>query len=254
MNKVKLVLAFSLFSAALVAGCVSPPTRMSVENIIANNALAMHVTSETRPHDLQVDLSMKDGDSEFDAVYYVARDGRMRIDILRGGRRIYTEAYDGTQGWDIDENGKATVDPNGAALWHGTQFPEQVFTLGDLSAKGHRVDYAGREDIAGVNYYVLKITLSDGFQTYRYINPKTWLIERGRDFRAFHPAVDDKRKWIETVWSDYRPINGGILHPFLSTNIDLSNGKWLATNTVKSIKVDPNFDVSAFTQQSSPRN
>jgi len=193
-----------------------------------------------------VDLSMKDGKSSFGAVYSVTRDGRMRIDIISGGKRVYTEAYDGHDAWDLGEDGSSpSTDPNPAPLWHGTQFPEQIFTLHDLAANGHRVEYFGREAIDGVDYYVLKITLSDGFETFRYVNPKTWLIERGRDFRAFHPAVDDKKGWIETVWSDYRPVNG-VMHPFLSVNTDLTSGQWQATNTVTAIRIDPNFGDSIF--------
>jgi hypothetical protein len=92
---------------------------------------------------------------------------------------------------------------------------------------------------------VLRLTLSDGFETYRYVNPNSWLIDRGRDFRAFHPALNSQKTWVETRWSDYRAVDGS-LYAFKSVNIDLSTGKELAVTDVTSIKVNPTIDSNLF--------
>ncbi len=126
-----------------------------------------------------------------------------------------------------------------------------IFGLEDLEPNGHRLEYSGRERLGGIDYYVLRITLSDGFVTYRYVNPTTWLIERGRDLRAFHPALDAHEAWIETVYSDYRRVDG-VLRPFLSTNTDLGTGAWQATNTVEAIKVNPPLDAAIFQMPRTP--
>ena len=195
---------------------------------------------------MEVDLKIEERGTALDAVYRVTRDGRMRIDILRDGKRIYTEAYDGHQGWDWGKEGsKVTIDPHGDALWHGTQFPGTIFALSDMAALGHRLDYVGREQIDGVNYYVLRLTLRDGFETYRYVNPETWLIDRGRDLRAFHPAVNDRKTWVETLWSDYRDV-GGVLRPFVSANADLVAASQLAKQEITAYKVNPDFDPAIF--------
>jgi hypothetical protein len=224
-------------------GCAHAPRVYSLEEIVFHNAEA---EGRGRPaQSLQIELTLKEARSELQATYRVTRNGQMRIDIMAAGHRIYTEAYDGTKGWDMDAHGTATVDPNGAALWHGTQFPGQIFGLDEVVAHGHRLEYVGRERVAGVDYLVLRLTLSDGFETYRYINPSTWLIDRGRDFRAFHPALDAKRGWVETTWADYRPV-GGVLRSFLSINTDLETGAWKATNAIRQILVDPPIDRSVF--------
>ena len=237
--------------AFLSAGCVR--TRpIGLEQVVANNRAAVGARANGAPiRSIRIDLSMQDNGQAFDAVYTATREGQMRIDIIVGGTRVYTEAYDGHQGWDLGKDGSApTVDAHAAALWHGTQFPGQIFELQDLAANGHRLEYQGTETIDGIDYHALKITLSDGFVTWRYINPRTWMIERGRDFRAFHPAVDDKKTWIETVWSDYRPV-AGVMRAFLSVNTDLVSGKLQATNKVKSMTINPDFDASIFTMPSS---
>lgn len=239
----------ALLSSLAVALAACAPPAPGLEEIVAHNRAVVNGAADTSlVSTLEVDLRMKDAKAgaELGALYRVNRRGQMRIDIYSGGQRVYTEAFDGKRGWDWGAQGTAaTVDPHAAALWHGTQFPGMIFGLEDLVPNGHRLEYLGRERLSGVDYYVLKITLSDGFVTYRYVNPATWLIERGRDFRAFHPALDAHQTWIETVYSDYRRVDG-VLRSFLSTNTDLGTGAWQATNTVTAIRVSQPLDPSIF--------
>ena len=247
---------------SMLSGCMGPAAAsaapdvsgVDLARIVANNKEAVQGSMGTADiQAIEVDLDIKEANATNAAVYRADRQGRMRIDIYAGGKRVYTEAYDGHRGWDWGGDGSApTEDRYAAALWHGTQFPGLIFGLQDMAALGHKLEYIGREAVAGVDYYVLKLTLSDGFETYRYINPDTWLIERGRDFRAFHPARGDKQTWIETVWSDYRPVEG-VQRPFLSVNTDLVTGTWQATNTVRAIKVNPPLDPAIFTKPSPRR-
>lgn len=242
-----LVIVFFGLLALAVAVHALPAPPMDLATIIANNQQAVTHGQDTSGIDsLQLDLAMQDGGSALDAVYKVTRDGRMRIDILQGGKRVYTEAYDGRRGWDLGADGSAPqTDPHGGALWHGTQFPGNIFTLKDMARLGHTLEYVGRETLDGVVYYVLKLTLSDGFVTYRYVNPDTWLIERARDYRAFHPASDPHRTWVETVWSDFHPVEG-LLYAFTSVNTDIVSGKPLASQKVTGLKINPRFDPAIF--------
>ena len=247
-----IIVFFGLLAlTAAVRALPAPPADLAT--IIANNQQAVTHGQDTSGIDsMEIGLVMLDHGQALDADYKVTRDGRMRIDILQGGKRVYTEAYDGHRGWDWGQDGSApVVDPHGAALWHGTQFPGQIFALSDMRANGHTLEYAGRERLDGVDYYVLKLTLSDGFVTYRYVNPSTWLINRGRDFRAFHPALDSHETWVETRWSDYRPVEG-LKYSFASVNTDLGTGKELARQKVTALKINPKFDPTLFQMPAGP--
>jgi hypothetical protein len=240
-----IVLVGLLGLAGAVHALPEPPA--DLDQIVSNNRHAVDGDQDSSGVDsLEMGLSMQDHGQALDADYKVTRDGRMRIDILKDGRRVYTDAYDGHRGWDQGQEGSAAVvDPHGEALWHGTQFPGQIYALSDMHKLGHKLEYTGREQLDGVDYYVLKLTLSDGFVTYRYVNPKTWLVDRGRDFRAFHPALDAKQTWVETAWSDYRPVEG-LLYSFTSVNTDLNSGTQLAEQKVTSLKINPKFDPALF--------
>lgn len=198
-------------------------------------------------------LRIKEATFEVDAVYAVDRRGRMRVDLYKDGKRVFTECHDGAHAWEMDGDGKATdASPAGtAALWHGTQYPGQILALAELPGHGHRIETSGRERIDGVDYAVLKLTMRDGFETYRYVNRSTQRIERSRDVRAPHPDIDPKKTVLDTAWSDFRRIDG-VLRPFVETQTDLATGKWNQTVTVQSIRKLPALADALFVKGSPP--
>lgn len=202
---------------------------------------------------LVYDLHIKEATYEVDATYRVDRKGRMRIDIYIEGKRVYTECYDGKHGWQMEGDGKVvdSSEQGTAALWHGTQYPGQILALAELPEHGHMIQNTGRERIDGTDYEVLKLTMSDGFETYRYVNTRTSRIERSRDVRAPHPDIDPKKTLLDTTSSDFRLVDG-VLHSFVETQTDLKTGKWNQTATVKAIRKLPALDDGLFVKGSLP--
>ncbi len=189
---------------------------------------------------LEYRLHIKERTYEADADYVVDRKGRMRIDVSIDGERVYTECLDGEHAWQMGRDGAVTASSASgrAALWHGTQYPGQILALAELPARGHRVNALGTQTIDGIAYDVLRLTMSDGFVTYRFLDPRTHLIARSRDVRALHPDIDPATAQLETTFGDYRRIDG-MVRPFLSTQVDLRNGQWLQTTRVQSIRSLP---------------
>jgi len=202
---------------------------------------------------LDYHMHIREATFEVDGVYVVDRIGRMRIDLYRDGKRVFTECHDGTHAWEMDGDGKAAdaSASSAAALWHGTQYPGQILALAELPGHGHHIDVSGHERIDGVDYAVLKLTMSDGFETYRYVNLHTMRIERSRDVRAPHPDIDSKKTPLDTAWSDFRSVDG-VLRPFVETQTDLATGKWNQTVTVQSIRKLPALADALFAKGSPP--
>jgi len=198
-------------------------------------------------------LHIKEATFEIDGTYLVDRKGRMRVDLFKDGKRVFTECHDGTRAWEMDAEGKASdASVSGtAALWHGTQYPGQILALAELPAHGHRVDYTGNERIGNVDYAVLKLTMSDGFETWRYVNRRTYRIERGRDVRAPHPDIDPKQTLLESAWSEFHPVDG-VSRAFLETQTDLKTGKWNQTASVTAIRKLPGLADALFVKGSPP--
>ena len=150
---------------------------------------------------------------------YRARDGAMRIDIYADGARVFSEGVDSEGSWQQNGEGApvtATSDEGRAALLHGIEF--NLFGLHELKARGHSLSLAGAEALDGATYHVIRILLSDGFETFLYLNSETLMIERRRDVRALHPDADPTKQLIENQYLDFTP-RCGIMSPASSRQI-----------------------------------
>ena len=125
------------------------------------------------------------------------------------------------------------------------ELPGKLFGLHELKARGHRIELAERENIDGIQYYVLRLTLNDGYSTTLYVDPKTWLITRRRDVRPLHVDVDPTPTTMEQRSSDFRTISG-VQFAFASSETDLQSGKVLETTVVRSVKINPPLVPSIF--------
>jgi hypothetical protein len=228
-----------------VNGC--GPVPLTADQVIERNTEAMGGRSAIEAvQSIEVDLHIVDGDVELDGKYRAARPGRMRIDILADGKHVYTEAFDGDRGWQWKGTAIEEASPKGtAALRHGVELPGKLFGLHELRQRGLHVDVAKREAIDGKDYYALRITLTDGYTTTLYVDPSSWRITRRRDVRPLHVDVDPTPTTIESIFSDFRKVDG-VLFAFASTDTDLATNKILESTNVRSIKVNPHFDPAIF--------
>ena len=145
------------------------------------------------------------------------------------GKRVFTEAFDGGHAWEASSEGdsqKAASPKATTALRHGVELPGKLFGLHELKQRGHQIELIGRESVDGINYYVLRLTLSDGYNTTLYIDPESWLVTRRRDFRPLHVDIDPTPTTIEQRLSDFREVSG-VRFAFANTETDLKTGKLL---------------------------
>lgn len=220
---------------------------MTLDDVIGRNAEAMGGRAKIEAlQTVEVSLHIKDPGFEVDGIYHAARPGRMRIEIMADGKSVYMERFDGEKGWQW--NGKEEKEegavPTGA-LRHGVDLPGNLFGLHEMQKRGHRLVLAGREKIDDLEYYVLRVTFADGYETSLYVDPQTWRITRRREPRALHPDVDPTKTTIESRNSDWRQVNG-YWFAFAGEDVDLKTGKVLETSKVKEIKVNPPIDPAIF--------
>jgi len=227
-------------------GCNRHP--LTVDDVIERNTRATGGAAAIEAvQSIEVNLHIVDPGFEVDGIYRAARPGRMRIDVQTGGKRVFTEAFDGENGWHVgDDDEREDSSPKAtAALRHGVQLPGKLFGLHELKEHGHRVELVGREKLDGIEYYALRLTFSDGYTTTLYVDPESWLITRRRDVRPLHVDVDPTPTTIEQRSSDFREVSG-VRFAFASTEIDLKTGKQLETAKVSTIKVNPPLNESIF--------
>ena len=114
-----------------------------------------------------------------------------------------------------------------------------------MRARGHQLTLRGREPVDGTNYHVVELGLDDGFTTYLYVNPSTYLIDRMRDIRALHPDADARTRWIEQRYEDFRKVDGRML-AFKSSQVDLRTGQVMQTTTVLEVTTNPPLTEATF--------
>src|SRR5947209_3373012 len=233
------------FLLAALGGCNRPA--LTVDQVIERNAQAVGGRAAIEAiQSMEVSLHISDPGFEADGVYYAARPGKMRIDVFVAGKHVFTEAFDGQRGWEWNGKESTAASPKAtAALEHGVELPGKLFGLHELQQSGHQIQLVGQENIDGVNYYALGLTLKDGYHTTLYVDPNTWLITRRRDVRPLHVDIDPTPTTIEQRSSDFRTISG-VQFAFASSETDLQSGKVLETTVVRSVKINPPLVPSIF--------
>src|SRR5438067_10971580 len=154
-------------AAAAICGLITcQRAPHSVDEVIDRHTHAMGGTSALESVNcIEFQLRIVDPGFEVDATYRATRPGRMRIDVVAAGKHVFTEAFNGAAGWQWKGDGNIIEEKPeaAAALRHGVELPGKLFGLHELPGHGHQVALVGREFVAGVNYYVLRVTLSDGY-------------------------------------------------------------------------------------------
>jgi hypothetical protein len=237
-----------LLPTIFVAGCHERFHSLSLDEIIERNTDAIGGRAAIEAvQSIQIDLHIKDPSFEVDGTYYATRPGKMRIDVSAEGKHVFSEAFDGHRGWEWEGKGgqKSATEKGTAALRHGVELPGKLFGLHELKGRGHRMKSIGREQIDGINYYVLELILNDGYAVSLYVDPNSWLVIRRRDVRPLHVDVDPTPMTIEQVSSDFRDVNG-VKFPFATAETDLNTGKLLESTVTKNVKINPTLPLTLF--------
>jgi hypothetical protein len=240
-----LILVVSVF---LLPNRASVAQELTLDQLIDRNVQALGGRAAIEAvQSIKLALHIVDPDFEVDAIYYAARPGRMRIDITAGGKRVYVEAFNGSRAWQWKGSGEPVEESKTAtgALRHGIELPGKLFGLHEVQGRGNQLALVGRETVDDADYYVLRVTFSDGANTTLYLDLKTWLITRRRDVRPLHPDMDPTPTTIETKMTDFRRV-GDLVFSFASTDTDLKTGKMLEKVTIREITLNPSVPEGFF--------
>ena len=171
--------------------------------------------------------------------YGATVEGLMRADIFADGDRAFSGGLDRDGAWEWPGDAPAPHPASATAAAnsrHGLMF--NLFGLHRLMEKGCTLTLAGREVVEGINYYVIDVRFPDATHAFRYINPTTWMVERGRDQRAVPADAPPDAPFTETVFSEFRPV-AGVMTPFGVSQADLRTGAILQTAQVQDLRYNP---------------
>jgi hypothetical protein len=224
------------FVAFLCAAGVIAADTGSIDELLCRLARARG--SGPAAERLRVRLRVEEPGFVVEVRYAADRAGRVRVDVFRDGRRVFSEGIDESGAWSMGAEGlpAAASDDALAALEHGRLF--NLYDLEELPSMGHRLVLEGRQRRSGRTYDVVRIELTDGFRTWRWIDAKNGRLAILRDRRALHPDIDPRPIWIETRLSDFR-AESGVEMPFASRQVDAGTGRWLQTTRILEVERNP---------------
>ncbi|MEX0288570.1 MAG: hypothetical protein AB3N14_05625 [Flavobacteriaceae bacterium] len=223
---------------------------ISLEQVIKANSESLGGDHQIDKIDAIKITSIMKEETYHDSVVFVAdRLGRMRVDIydLNSNIRVFSESYDGENGHQRSpKKGQELSSEKGTlALSHTVQFPGHIFQLKDMAQNGHKAELIGKEKIDGIDYHIIKLTLSDGFESYYFVSSKDWLIHKIRSKRALHVDIDPNEQFIEVQHSNYKSVNG-VLKPFKVIEVDLKTNKILVETIISKYLINPKINDSLF--------
>ena len=180
--------------------------------------------------------------------YIASTDGFVRVDIFSHGVRVYSEGVDAQGGWNWNGDA-ASPSPEGE---EGTKnlrrsIELNLFGLHRFAERGHQLKLIGREIVDGVRYFVIEVRMRDGSVNNFYINPTSWLIDRSRSQRTFHPDLDPKKSWIESRFSAFRKVQG-ISVSTHGEEFDLLKKEVVQTTTSTGVTFNQPFDPAVFSR------
>jgi outer membrane lipoprotein-sorting protein len=156
---------------------------------------------------------------------------------------------DGKHGWKVDPfQGNAEVQPlSEQVVAEAAEQGDFEGPLVDWKAKGHKVELAGQEDLAGRPAYKLKVTLASGGVRYDYIDAKSMNLVRTESTRQ----VRGRPVQIQTTFGDFKKTDGLLFPRFVEVAAAGRPNKMRID--VESIEVNPSLSDARFAMPATGR-
>ena len=179
---------------------------------------------------------------EAPAVIEQKRGAKMRMDITFQGMNVTPMVLNGTTGWKLMP---IQGNPNPEAL-----SPEEMKDaleqadmdgfLIDYKAKGHTVEYLGKEKVEGTDAYKIKATLKSGDVRTVYIDTDSNL-EIKMEMKSTRRGAEVEG---DTILGDYKEVDGLVMAHSIDSGQKGAPGRQMITIT--KIEINPALDDSRF--------
>ena len=241
--------ALALLGALCMACSSSPPPSSSASSPAVDEIVAAHLAARGGKDRLQALQSIRETGTVTASdgrvarvVREIQRPGLFRLEFsYQGTTSVF--AHDGKTGWQIaplqgEFEPRAMppeTDSAGGADQRDIEGP-----LVDWRKKGHVVELAGRESIAGAETDKLKVVLQDGVVRYDYVDVASHMVVRSDVPRL----VRGHRVELQNTFSDFRKVSGIVFPHRIETHV--KDRPQVLKIDVERIELDPQLDPARF--------
>jgi hypothetical protein len=102
----------AILSVALLGACASPTRNDRLSELVDRHTVTAGgapAIEATKCIEYRIDIT--EPTFQVSGIYVADRSGRMRIDVYAGGKRVYTEAFDGKSAWQTKTGRPVPVPP-----------------------------------------------------------------------------------------------------------------------------------------------
>jgi outer membrane lipoprotein-sorting protein len=227
-----------LLLAAVVA---APAAAQTVDELIAKSFEARGGLDKLKAiQSIRMTGKMSMGPMELPMVIEMKRPASFRADVTVQGTTA-VQAYDGATAWGISPMGTGQAEPIPAE--EAKEMADQADLDGplvDYKAKGHQVEFLGKEKLEGSDAYKLKVTKKDGDVEYYFLDAESYLPVRVEGKRTVRGTEIEGEGTI----GDYKEA-GGFLWPHSIQN-DAKGRPEKQTITIEKIEINPAIDDARF--------
>lgn len=239
-----LALLGALFTACSPPSSSAPPAQSAVDEIIA-----AHLAARGGKDRIQALGSIREtgtvtaSDGRIARILReIQRPGLFRLEFTyQGTTSVF--AHDGKAGWQIaplqGQFEPRAMSPEADAAG-GADQRDIEGPLVDWKKKGHTVELAGRESVAGAQTDKLKVVLRDGVVRYDYVDTASHMVVRSDVSRL----VRGHRVELQNTFSDFRKVSG-IVFPH-HIEIQVKERPQILKIVVERIELDPKLDPASF--------
>jgi outer membrane lipoprotein-sorting protein len=226
---------FSLALAMLVIA-VLPAMAQTADEIVNKHIEARGGLDKLRAlQTMIVEGSMNQGGTDVNMKYYYAHNKATKVEFTAVGQTGYNIVTT-TEGWIFNPfAGGSSAEPMPEAQLKDAQNSLDLpGSLIDYKAKGHTVEYLGKQSIQGVEYYKLKLTRNTG-KVYTYYLDKNYLVSQVVSTNVGPNGETE----VTTEFSDYRKTPEGYMIAFKRSN---GNNEII----IDKVEINPKIDDSVF--------
>jgi hypothetical protein len=179
---------------------------------------------------------------EAPAVIEQKRGDKLRMDITFQGMTLTPTVLNGSTGWKLMPI-QGNPNPEALSPEEMKDAQEQADMDGfivDYKAKGHTVEYLGKEKVEGTDAYKLKVTLKGGDVRTVFIDTDSNLEIKIESKTTRRGAVSE----TDTIIGDYKEVEGLVMAHSMDTGSKGSPGRQVIT--VTKVEINPKIEDTRF--------
>ncbi len=227
----------------VVLSTVAAGRAQSVDEIVALNLQSKGGAEKWKAiNSVKMSGSMATQGMELEMTVYARRPNHTRQELHVKGTTL-VQAFDGTTGWIVNPlTGSEAPQEMPAPLVEMMQNTADFDgPLVNYKAKGHAVEYVGREKIGDAEAHHLKITLKSGDVQHSYLDASTGV--ELRKSQEIDPGIG-KTQTLQTEMADYRLVDGVMIAHSIR---QLMNGEPVAQMSIDKVQFNaPDIQDSLF--------